>query len=397
MTFRVLALASGVTGLEDHRLALNTFAWPNGGGLKVYGGVVPGGFGFTNPSAMVARIASGFALVPGTGTATQGAYILVADANTDITFDNGEAAVTRTDRIIARVYDNTYDATGFTKGSVEYLKGQASGAATALPANSILLYEQNVAAGASAGGTPINFSTITDKRQYLTAVGGIQSVASESERTAMTPNYVGKMVFRRDRSWIEVMDSLNKWRVRSQAVVAGTGSFNTISDPYAGLLVTLATTGQAYTYNGSAFEKLGDAEEMFFHAKRTTNQSIANNTQVTVVCGTVVTNKGGWTYNTSTGALTIPEDGVYTITGQAVWDFNNTSFREMWININGNRTNIAPTLFPTNSGSAPAQSFTYRTELDAGDVVKIDVKHAIGSATTISEAQFTATRTGSGV
>jgi hypothetical protein len=387
MTFRVLALASGVTGLEDHRLALNTLLFPNGGGLKTYGGVVPGGFGLTNPSPMIARIASGFAAVPGTVSATEGAYLLVSDSNVDITFDNGEAGVARTDRIIARVYDNTYDATGQTKGIVEYLKGQASGAATALPPNSILLYEQSVAAGASAGGTPINFSSVTDQRRLLSAVGGIQSVASATERDALTPSWNGKMVWRRDRGWLEVQDSSNVWRVRSPATVASTSNFNQISNPHAGLTVTLSSDGSSYTYDGSGWNRTKENGQMTFKAVRNSTQSIGNAVQTTVICGTTIWNKG-MTYNTSTGIWTCVEDGLYTVTGRVEFDTDASGYRELYTNISGD---ITKQIGIPSTGSAfalPMLTFSETFQIDAGETVKIMAKQGSGSSLNVTGASF---------
>lgn len=395
MTYRVLALASGVTGLEDHRLLLNTFAFPNGGGLKVYGGVVPGGFALTNPSAMTARIAAGFALVPGTGTATQGAYLFVSDANVDLTFDNGEAGVARTDRVIIRIYDNTYDSTGFTKGEINYLKGQASGAATTLPANSILIYEQVVAAGASSGGTPINFGTVTDKRQQLSAVGAIQSVASATERDALNPSYNGKTVYRRDRGWLERQDTSNVWRTLTVPTVAGSGNLNQIANPYAGNLATFSTNGALVTYTGSAWVPVGDAGNINFRAQRSSNQSIASGSATTVICPTVEYNNG-FTYNTSTGVLTIPSDGVYNITGRSMWDFSNLSYRELYLNVNNGSRSWLMQGWPltSDSGSSPAQSFSTDVELGSGDTVRLQVKQGRGSALNMTDATFTCRRVG---
>ena len=393
MTYRVLALASGVTGLEDHRLLLNTLAFPNGGGLKVYGGTVPGGFGLTNPSAMVARIASGFALIPGTGTATQGAYLFVSDANVDITFDNGEAGVARTDRIIARVYDNTYDSTGFTKGQIEYLKGQVSGAATTLPPNSILLYEQSVAAGASAGGTPINFSTVTDKRQALSAVGGIQDVASATERDALTPSYNGKKIWRKDRGWMEVQDSSNVWRVRTPATVASTSNFNQISNPYAGQTVTLSSDGSSWTYDGSNWNRTKENGQMTFKAVRNSNQSIGNATQVTVICGTTLWNKN-MTYNTSTGIWTCTEDGLYIITGRVEFDADAVGYRELYTNISGDITKQTGVALTGSAAGLPALTFSEIFQIDAGETAKITVKQGSGSSLNVTGAVFSVNRYG---
>jgi hypothetical protein len=253
MAIKVLALASGVTGLADHRV-LNGSMMTSAGTLQVRGGVLPGaGSGaLSTVSAMVARVAPVKVLIPNGVSSALGPYLLVSDANVDITFDAGEASVPRVDRIIARAYDNSNDGSGQTTGSIYYLKGQASGSATALPTNSILLYEMTVPAGASSGGGGINFANAVDQRVYTVAQGGVFPVASNTEMAAITSPYEGMTVYRTDLDVLYVYDGTN-FKARGVPSVAASANLTNINNPYDGLLAVTRDSDAIWVYNGTTW------------------------------------------------------------------------------------------------------------------------------------------------
>lgn len=206
MATRVLALASGVTTLESHRLGLSSLTY-SAGTLTGRSGLYPahGAGNQATVSAMVCSVAPFNAWIDGTNTSTQGGYLFCLDATENITFDAGNASTARVDRIIARVKDNPYDGSGATAGEVAYWKGSVTtGAATALPANSLLLYEVTVPAGTTAGGGGINFSTATvDKRVYTAASGGIPPIYSSTDRSGITTPANGSLIYRSDTDTYE--------------------------------------------------------------------------------------------------------------------------------------------------------------------------------------------------
>lgn len=253
MAVKVLALASGVTSLADHR-TLNGAMLAPAGLLHARGGLLktPGGGDLSTVSAMVARIAALKVVIPNGTSSALGPYLLVSDANVDITFDAGEASVARTDRIIARVYDDANDGSGLTEGGIYYLKGQASGTATALPANSVLLYEMSVPAGASAGTGGLNFANAQDRRVYTAAHGGIFPVASNTEMSAITSPYEGMTVYRTDIDVLYTYDGTN-FKPRGLANVASSASLTNINNPYDGMIAVTRDTDRIYVYNGSSW------------------------------------------------------------------------------------------------------------------------------------------------
>lgn len=253
MAIKVLALASGVTGLADHRELIGSLL-TSAGTTAVRSGVLPGlGAGnLTTVSAMVARVAPVKVAIANGVSAALGPYILVSDANVDITFAAGEASVVRTDRIIARAYDNTNDGSGSTTGAIEYLKGQASGTATALPTNSVLLYEMPIPAGASAGGGGVNFANAVDQRVYTAANGGIFPVASNTAMAAISSPWEGMAVYRTDIDVLYIYDGTN-FKARGQANVSSSANLSTINNPYDGMVAVTRDTDAIYVYNGSSW------------------------------------------------------------------------------------------------------------------------------------------------
>ena len=282
MAIKVLALASGVTGLADHRILNGAMLQP-AGQLQVRSGVFSnvGSFGLTTVSAMVARVSAGKCVIGNGVSSSLGPYLLVSDANVDITFDADEAAVPRVDRIIARVYDDTNDASGLTEGSVYYLKGTAGGSATALPTNSILLYEMTIPAGASAGGGGVNFANAVDQRVYTAASGGIFTVKSNTEMAAITSPYEGMTVYRTDLDVLYIYDGTT-WRSRGTANVASSANLSDINNPYDGAMAVTRDTDAVYVYNGSSWVQPKAFFKPIGRIVADSTQTMADDTQVAI-------------------------------------------------------------------------------------------------------------------
>ncbi|WP_141703735.1 hypothetical protein [Planobispora rosea] len=212
MTIRTLALASAATSLQDHRLALGAFMAPGASVLERRAGLYyyPGAANLAGVSALQASVSPFLAVVDGTSNALQGQVVVVVDAAETLTFSAGEPSVARTDRVVLQVRDNTYDASGFTDARVVVVKGNTStGAANAVPASSLLLWEVVVPIGASS----ITFASArVDKRQW-TATPLRIPVNSSSERDAL-PAIAGMEVTRLDTGDVEQYWS-SSWRAVS--------------------------------------------------------------------------------------------------------------------------------------------------------------------------------------
>lgn len=254
MTVKVLALASGVTGLTDHRI-LNGALVQNAGALQIRMGLMPSPNAATlsTVSAMVASVSAFKCVIANSVASSLGPYVLVSDATVNITFADGEASVPRVDRIIARAYDNVNDGSGDTKGDVYYLKGQASGAATPAPSNSMILYEVTVPAGTSAGSGGINFNTATtDRRFYTSAAGGIVPIANATDMSSISFPYEGMTIYRTDLDTLYIYDGTN-FKPKGQISVANSAALSNVTNPENGSIAYARDTGRLWTYNGSSW------------------------------------------------------------------------------------------------------------------------------------------------
>lgn len=319
MAVKVLALASGVTGLADHRI-LESGLMASAGTLAARGGLLPG-FGagnLTTVSAMVARVAPLKVIIPNGVSAALGPYLLISDANVDITFDAGEASVPRVDRIIARAYDNTNDGSGSTTGSVYYLKGTSGGSATALPVNSILLYEMTIPAGASAGGGGVNFANAVDQRVYTTAAGGIIPVASNAAMSAVSNPYEGMAVYRTDLDVLYIHDGTN-FKARGSANVSSSANLSTINNPYDGMIAVTRDTDAVYVYNGSTWvAPKTPLDPIGRLVDAVGGQSLPHNTLTAINFGTGSEDfdTGGFhSTTTNTSRVTPTQPGYYAVNG----------------------------------------------------------------------------------
>lgn len=357
MAIKVLALASGVTGLADHRILEGSLLQPSGT-ISARGGVLPGlaSGNLTTVSAMVARVAPVKVVIPNGVSAALGPYILVSDANVDITFDAGEASVARTDRIIARAYDNTNDGSGLTEGSIYYLKGTAGGSATALPTNSILLYEMVIPAGASAGGGGVNFANAVDQRVYTTAQGGIIPVASNTAMAAISSPHEGMAVYRTDLDVLYIYDGTT-WRARGQANVSSSANLSTINNPYDGMIAVTRDTDAVYVYNGTSWVQPKSFFKPVGRCVADSAQSIPDTTATAVLFGAEDFDSHNFhSTSSNTSRITPNIAGYYRIRGTALFgtrsDYNSVN---CWIRKNGS-SNLASAYRGGYSGVSGVQT-----------------------------------------
>lgn len=323
MAVKVLALASGVTGLADHR-QLEGSLLTKDGATATRSGMLQGASNgsLSTVSAMVARVGPLSCVIANSISSTLGPYIVVSDANVDITFADGEASVSRVDRIIVRVRDNTNDGSGSTAGSVEYLKGQASGAATAMPNNSLLLFEMTVPAGTSAGGGGLNFANAVDQKVWTSAVGGITRVANSTVQSAISNPYDGMATYRQDLDALYIYNG-STWEPRGQITVSSSANLSTITNPYNGLIAVARDTGYIYIYDGSTWQlRAGNAVRLF--DQRTSDSSSISTTTLTSVLQVTLPRTGTYSFD-----LLAPFSNT-AATGRIAFALGGTSTTNAW-------------------------------------------------------------------
>lgn len=259
MTIRTLAVGNNNMDQVDHR-SLVTGLGQSAGAVSIRSGLFPSNpapGALSNVSAMVVGVGALKGIV--LNQSGSGQFLVQSDATINLTFDAGEASVARVDRIILRVYnvDQDGNAGGVSDAAIEYLKGQSSGSASALPNGSLLLWEVSVPAGASAGGGGINFtSTAVDKRAYTTATGGIIPTGAASDLASVANAYEGMAFYAKDIDVLYIHDGTS-FKPRSQVNVAASANLSSVVNPYDGLLATVRDTNYIYQYDGAAWVGVG--------------------------------------------------------------------------------------------------------------------------------------------
>ena len=396
MAIKVLALASGVTGLADHRV-LNGAMMTSAGQLAVRGGVLPGATSgdLSTVSAMVARIAPVKVLIPNGVSSALGPYLLVSDANVDITFDAGEASVGRVDRIIARAYDNTNDGSGSTTGSIYYLKGQASGSATALPTNSVLLYEMTVPAGASSGSGGLTFSNAVDQRVYTVAQGGIFPVKNNTDMSAITSPYEGMAIYRTDLDVVYIYDGTT-WRARGIANVASSANLTSINNPYDGQVAVTRDNDAIYVYNGTTWTVPRLFTKPIGRLVDTTGgQSLPHNTLTAITFASEAIDTDNFhSTSSNTARVTPTKAGYYRFNGSVSFT-GRTDYTALEVTLHKAGVAVEPaSRIPGSGGSnstavVPVQAIISMN--GTTDYVDMRARHsnsAAASSTTVLSSQF---------
>lgn len=193
-----------VTG-EDLRLAETTY-WVGSSSNRVgvRAGTLPGGpasnlgVNQTSPPSMSVVVPPGHAIVQGTESTTQGAYVVVNDADLTLPIAPADATNPRIDIVVVRVRDKQYSG-NTVAASIEVVTGVPAPTPTppAAPANSIVIAQISVPAGATA----IQQSQITDLRPFTTAIGGI---TPSRNSTDVAGTYTGQYRYRLDTGKLEV-------------------------------------------------------------------------------------------------------------------------------------------------------------------------------------------------
>lgn len=153
-------------------------------------------------SGLTVAVAEGRALITGTENTYQGTYFVECRGSTTVTLAGANATNPRIDLVVARIRDSVYSGSAPSDGfTVEAVTGTAaaSPAVPATPANSLVLAQVAVAAGA----TTLVAGNITDRRT-LARRPGLQVFASSSARsTQYTSPTVGDLTYLTDTARYE--------------------------------------------------------------------------------------------------------------------------------------------------------------------------------------------------
>lgn len=205
MTDYALRLANGQDTAPRTRQGDSLGLW-QAGPLNARSGLRPDGGGVVTAVAgsMAVQVTPFSAWVNGGTSDAQGGYPFVNDATKVLTIADGHASLSRTDTVAVVIRENAYDGSGFTDATLQVVAGTPGAGAPTLPATALPLRNIVIPAGLSAGSGGMGSSNIsTDRRQWLSATGGILPVASLTERDALGAQN-GQAVFRLDTNAVEV-------------------------------------------------------------------------------------------------------------------------------------------------------------------------------------------------
>lgn len=296
--------------------------------LRVRGGVHPSlGSRFLVQQAgspnMTVDVNQGVALVPGSEANDQAAYVCLSNTIKNIAITASNPTNPRIDIIVIKVQDSFYSgATDSWSTVVVTGTAAASPSAPAAPANSITIAQ--IAVG--AGVTSIVNANITDTRTYSAGVGGLVTVANQTERDALADLYDGYPVWRRDTKNIEVYNGSAfvtfsaKGSAGASAQATTSGSDSTTSASYVNMAGTGSVTSFSFTKRNSATKVRLGMSAGWTNATATTLQRFG--LQLNAVdydCFQSILGVGGFT--TASGFVLVGAGvvGAGTYTVQARW------------------------------------------------------------------------------
>jgi len=152
-----------------------------------------------------------------------------------------------------------------------------------------------------------------------------------------------------------------------------------ITSPTEGMVCYLDDVNQIFFYTGSAWMRT--AGEIPFFYGYTNTMSVTNNSETTSIVGTV-TNRTG--FSNSSGVITVPHTGIYSITALSTYPPSATGIRHTSIGANGGI--IADVNLSAASASVTQHSVSIIYYLTAGSTVSMRVYQNSGGTQTVTTA-----------
>ncbi|WP_049569102.1 hypothetical protein [Nocardiopsis sp. SBT366] len=232
MTIRSLALRSGATSAEDHRVILGALLGSaEGEALDRRSGLFHDrGTADLSGSDMTATIAPFVVAVRGASATHQGTYLVASTEAVEVELEDGPAEGDRVDLVGVVIRDDTYDDSGETEAEVRVVDPDSD--ETYLP-----LFEITVPQGATAGEGGIDWprepgaalsQNIADRRDYTSVAGGVVRVPDTASRNRMEEVTDGTLAYvtssrdlyvLEEGAWVTVAGPEHE--VRRPKVVAG--------------------------------------------------------------------------------------------------------------------------------------------------------------------------------
>lgn len=293
-------------------------------------GVVAGGdLAVTVSSGLQLSVAAGACFVNGSSATAQGTYYgyndaAYAGANVLLTAHDAQP---RIDLIIARVRDNAEDAGGSTLFELNKVTGTPAGSPSppAVPSGSLVLAQ--VAVPATSGAV-----TITDKRVYAAALGGLIRCTSTTRPTGAAL-WIGQTIYE--------IDKHRTWKYNGTAWLPMSGRF--------------ACT---VSHTGLSIASVGTATVSWTTENEDTDGFYTSGTNIVIPTGL---------------------GGEYTLTAYVFAGTANSSPSTVQINLNGSLT--AAGHIPTSGQHA---TISRATPVNAGDTISLVIFNGHSASVTFA-------------
>jgi hypothetical protein len=272
------------SGQEIRLLTVTPMFAGNGTALGTRSGVRLGGSGTellvqsqTSPNMSV-KVNPGAFVVQGQTSSLQGSYTWVLDTVTTLTIAASHASLDRTDLVCVRIRDSSIDTSGQRDANVIVITGTNGGGVPSLPTDATYytLAQVSVPHGATNIGGGGGQGTITDKRTYVAALGGVIPCTSSTLPTAAQ----GQVVYVSDAAALS-----GRFRYYDGSAYQHLGGYAAFSNTSARSAVLPSPTDGMLTYrtddrvfevwNGSAWV-LGPNPPLY--VRKTADESLANST-----------------------------------------------------------------------------------------------------------------------
>jgi hypothetical protein len=214
---------------------------------------------------MSVNVGSGITTVRGTESNTQGSYYCFNNATVNLAIGASDPSLNRIDIVVAKVQDAFYSG-GTNAWSLAVVAGTpaASPSAPTAPNNALILAQVAINAGVSS----ITNANITDKRTFMSAVGGTYLMSSTNRPSGSGLAYEGLLGYELDTDRVMKYNGTNWHNVGIHVCTSSTRP----AGPFAGMEIYETDTNLKYFWNGSKWMREVQ------HVYKTADQSWVSNT-----------------------------------------------------------------------------------------------------------------------
>jgi hypothetical protein len=322
---------------------------------------------------MSVDVASGGAVIVGTEDSLQGSYFVTNDATVNLAVTAADATNPRKDLVVLYVRDSFYS--GANNDAQLVVVAGTPAASPSEPDLDALGYENYLVLAlidVPASDTAISNAQITNRRDYVSAVGSTLVVTSS---TRPAGPYEGQRIYETDTDR-ELVYNGSDWTLpKTFGAYVCTAATRPASGIYEGMQIYETDTNRHYHYSGAVWVPRTSS----FRGIKNVSQSITSGVD-TDVAWAEDTDVDGWHTGTNVEA-TVPTgyQGLTTISATLRFASDTNGQRQMKIVLNGT-TVIASDRKDADAGGPNYLTAAATIRLSPGDDITVVVNQDSGSA-----------------